>query len=111
QDERSRDRQRRGASEARGGARRPERRSQSRFQRFVHVFSRRVQTYGFASGARCGYRQGGRAEQAGRRAIRNSERDVSLSSNDVPPPASREEARSGVVTRLSPLTRRLIAGN
>ncbi|MGD0562255.1 MAG: MBL fold metallo-hydrolase [Roseiarcus sp.] len=29
----------------------------------------------------------------------------------MPPPASRDEARSGVVTRLSPLTRRLIAGN
>lgn len=36
---------------------------------------------------------------------------MSLSSNDLPPPASRDEARSGVVTRLSPLTRRLIAGN
>lgn len=36
---------------------------------------------------------------------------MSLSSNDLPPPASAEEAPSGVVTRLSPLTRRLIAGN
>jgi glyoxylase-like metal-dependent hydrolase (beta-lactamase superfamily II) len=36
---------------------------------------------------------------------------LSLSSNDLPPPARAEEAPSGVLTRLSPLTRRLIAGN
>ncbi|HYA73325.1 MAG TPA: MBL fold metallo-hydrolase, partial [Roseiarcus sp.] len=36
---------------------------------------------------------------------------MSLSSNDLPPPARAEEAPSGILTRLSPLTRRLIAGN
>ncbi len=36
---------------------------------------------------------------------------MSLSSSDPPPPASAAEAPSGVVARLSPLTRRLIAGN
>ncbi len=34
-----------------------------------------------------------------------------MSSNDLPPPARADEAPSGVVTPLSPLTRRLIAGN
>ncbi len=36
---------------------------------------------------------------------------MSESSNDLPPPGSAEDAPSGVVTRISPLTRRLIAGN
>ncbi len=36
---------------------------------------------------------------------------MSDSSNDLPPPSRAEEAASGVVTRLSGLTRRLIAGN
>ena len=36
---------------------------------------------------------------------------MSDTSNDLPPPSGAAEAQSGVVTRLSPLTRRLIAGN
>ena len=36
---------------------------------------------------------------------------MSESSNDLPPPSRAEEAPSGVLTRLSPLTRRLIAPN
>ncbi len=36
---------------------------------------------------------------------------MSEPSNDLPPSPSAAEARSGVVTRLSPLVRRLIAGN
>jgi glyoxylase-like metal-dependent hydrolase (beta-lactamase superfamily II) len=36
---------------------------------------------------------------------------VSRPSSELPPPASAAAAPSGVVTRLSPLTRRLIAGN
>lgn len=36
---------------------------------------------------------------------------MSESSDDLPPPSGAEEAQSGVLTRLSRLTRRLIAGN
>ena len=64
---------------------------------------------GFASGALAGIDKAVAPNKS--RCDQESERDVSESSNDLPPPASAAEAPSGVVTRLSPLTRRLVAGN
>ena len=53
--------------------------------------------------------QGGGGEQAGDPI--DTERALSEPSNDLPPPSRADEAPNGVLTRLSPLTRRLIAPN